>query len=279
MEVYAAMVTVMDEGIGRIIDELEKQDELDNTLIFFLQDNGGCAETLGMKGEVRPYHKDAPKLGPMSPGQLQRNMVPKVTRDGKPVMIGHGVMPGPPDTYIAYGREWANVSNTPFRLYKHWDHEGGISTPLIVHWPNGINSKGMLRQQIGHLIDIMPTCVDVSDAVYPKVYKGHKIQPMEGVSLVPAFNNEKLERQAPIFWEHEGNRAIRDGDWKLVAKGPTGNWQLYNMAQDRTEMNDLADKYPERTQKMIKMWENWAERANVIPWIWEGKYSPANYSK
>lgn len=284
MEVYAAMVTVMDEGIERIVDEIEREGKLDNTLIFYLQDNGGCAEEAGSTGKPRPRYKGAEKLGPMEEGELLEKMIPKVTRHGRPVMIGQGVMPGPADTWVAYGREWANVSNTPFRLYKHWEHEGGISTPLIVHWPKRIKDGGALRRQVGHLIDIMATCVDVGGATYPKLYKNHKVQPMEGVSLVPAFDGKDLRRQGPIYWEHESNKAVRLGNWKLVARGDHGRrknarWELYNMAEDRTEIHDLAREYPKRVKRMGKMWEDWAQRANVIPWIWGGKYSPENYKK
>jgi arylsulfatase A-like enzyme len=154
---------------------------------------------------------------PCKPGELQYDMEPKVTRDGKPMRVGRGVMPGPADTYIGYDPLWANASNTPFRMFKHWSHEGGISTPMIVHWPNAIKSDGAFRQQPGHLIDIMATCVDVSGASYPDVFNDSTIYGMEGVSLAPAFQDQPLDREA-IYWEHEGNRAIRMGDWKLVSK-------------------------------------------------------------
>ena len=159
-------------------------------------------------------------------------------------------MPGPADTYIGYGRGWANVSNTPFREYKHWVHEGGISTPLIAHWPAGIAGRGELRHEPGHLIDVMATCVDLAGATYPTEREGESIHPLEGVSLRPAFAGEPLDRKAPIFFEHEGNRAVRDGRWKLVAKGPAGAWELYDMVADRTELNDLAAEQPERVAAM-----------------------------
>ena len=166
---------------------------------------------------------------------------PTRTRDGYNVRTGPGAMPGPHDTYIAYGQGWANVSNTPFREYKHWVHEGGISTPLVVHWPAGIKRRGELVKQPGHLIDIMATCVDVAGAAYPKELNGQAIQPLEGKSLVPAFDGKPIEREA-IYWEHEGNRAIRVGNWKLVAKGPAGAWELYDIDRDRTELHDLASQ-------------------------------------
>ncbi len=265
MEVYAAMIDNMDQGIGRIVAALKKDKQLENTLILFLQDNGGCAESMGRtaKGKyaTRP---DKPPFPPMAEGELQLRGVPRQTRDGYPVVQGPGVMPGPRDTYIAYGQGWANVSNTPFREYKHWVHEGGISTPLIAHWPARIKQTGRLEHQAGHLVDLMATCVDVSGADYPRRYKGHAIKPMEGRSLGPAFEGRKIEREA-IYWEHEGNRAVRVGKWKLVAKGAKGPWELYDMQADRTEMHNLAAAQPDRVEKMAATWQAYAERANVLP--------------
>ena len=159
-------------------------------------------------------------------------------------------MPGPADSYIAYGRDWANVSNTPFREYKHWVHEGGISTPLIVHWPAGIPAarRGKLETQPGHIIDLMATCVELAGAAYPREWQGQPIKPMEGISLVPAFEGKPLKRPEPLFWEHESNRAVREGRWKLVAKADQP-WELYDMEKDRTEMHDLAGQHPEEVQR------------------------------
>jgi arylsulfatase len=195
-------------------------------------------------------------------------MIPKQTRDGYPIRQGYGVLPGGADTYIGYGRGWANVSNTPFREYKHWEHEGGVSTPLIAHWPKGISSKqeNQFITTPAHLIDIMATCVDLSGAKYPRELNGSRITPMEGISLKPAFSGQPLQRPQPIFFEHEGNRAVRDGKWKLVAKGPAGAWELYDMEADRTEMHDLITQQPALAKKMIKQWEDWANRAMVLPW-------------
>jgi arylsulfatase A-like enzyme len=194
-------------------------------------------------------------------------MIPKQTRDGFPMRQGYGVLPGAGDTFIAYGEAWANVSNTPFREYKHWVHEGGISTPLIAHWPAGIPAQrhAALEPQPAHLIDLMATCVDLAGATYPSEFAGQAIQPMEGVSLVPALDGQPLARVQPIFWEHEGNRAIRVGPWKLVAKH-RGNWELYNMTSDRTEMHDLAAQHPDRVQAMAAQWQAWADRVGVRPW-------------
>lgn len=265
MEVYAAMVDSMDQGIGRIVKSLKDKGLFDNAIIFYLQDNGGCAEGCGRGGGPNP-RKDKPSFEPVPPGQqLYFGSAPKRTRDGWEVRKGH-VMPGPADTHIGYGKNWANVSNTPFREYKHWVHEGGISTPLIVSWPARIKTKGRLRHQSGHLIDIMATCVDAAGANYPKKYKGQKIKPMEGKSLLPVFVKNKAPRREAIYFEHEGNRAIRQGKWKLVAKGKKGRWELYDIEADRSELHDLADEQPGRVKKMADMWQAYAERTNVIPW-------------
>ncbi len=266
MEVYAAMIDAMDRGIGRIVAELKKQGTFENTLIFFLQDNGGCAENMGRGRKVNERWVSGVKdRRPMGPDELQPHIWPPMkTRDGRPVRGGPDVMPGPADTYIAYGRNWANVSNTPFREYKHWVHEGGISTPLICHWPNGVKARGKLCHDPGHLIDIMATCVDVSSATYPRQLAGHDIQPMEGVSLAPTFRGAPLDERA-IFWEHEGNRAVRKGKWKLVSKRP-GGWELYDIDADRTEMHDLAEKHPEKLTELKAFYEAWAARCGVQPW-------------
>jgi arylsulfatase len=273
MEVYAAMVDRMDQGIGRIVSDLERHQQLDNTLILFLQDNGGCAEAFGRnsKGDYQT-RPDKPPFKPMAPDELQTNMIPKQTRDGFPMIQGPGAMPGPDGTYIAYGRGWANVSNTPFREYKHWVHEGGIATPLIAHWPTGIKRQGEWEPQAGHLIDIMATCVDVAGATYPATVNGESIKPMEGQSLNPAFQGGKIPREA-LYWEHEGNRAVRVGSWKLVAKGGKGPWELYDLEKDRSELHDLAGQDPQRVERMSAMWQAYAERADVLPY--QGMPKPA----
>jgi arylsulfatase len=187
------------------------------------------------------------------------------------------VTPGPADTYLGYSAGWANAGNTPFKWYKHWVHEGGIASPLIAHWPQGIEAQGRWRHQPAHLIDIMATCVDVADANYPVEYKGQPITPMEGMSLVPTFDNHLLQREA-LYWEHEGNRAVRMDRWKLVSKAstdprqwdttdelPQDQWELYDMENDRTEMNDLAATFPGRVQEMAQMWMDWAKRTGAVP--------------
>jgi arylsulfatase len=266
MEVYAAMLDCMDQGIGRLVEALKRNGQFENTLILYLQDNGGCAEGMGRSGDFVP-RADAPPLAPLGNDYLQPDMIPKQTRDGYPVRQGKGVIPGGADTYLGYGREWANVSNTPFREYKHWQHEGGISTPMIAHWPARIvgEHRGRLVNQPSHLIDIMATCVQLAEAHYPQRYAGKTILPMEGVSLAPTFRGDSIERAQPLFWEHEGNRAIRVGPWKLVSKYP-GDWELYDLNKDRTEMHDLSSTHHERVKEMSAQWETWSKRVGVLPW-------------
>ncbi len=269
MEVYAAMIDSMDQGIGRIVQSLKDSGQFDNTLICFLQDNGGCAEGYG-RGGVGVERAEQPTLAALPAAYLQPDMTPKQSRDGFVMRTGKGAMAGPADTAIGYGRGWATVSNTPFREYKHWTHEGGISTPLIAHWPAKIKRQGELETTPGHLIDLMATAVDVSGATYPATFhNGKKIKPMEGKSLTPLFASDadtrkKFDREA-IYWEHEGNRAIRAGDYKLVAKGVKGEWELYNIANDRSEQNNLSAEMPEQVEKLAAMWQAYAERANVLP--------------
>ena len=182
-------------------------------------------------------------------------------------------MPGQADDYQAYGPPWANVSNTPFRYYKHWVHEGGISTPLIAHWPAGITAAGEWTDEPSHLIDIMATCLDVAGAHYPETFDGNAITPLEGKSLAPLFRGEPPDSHEAIYWEHEGNRAIRMGKWKLVSKWspPENNrWELYDIDADRSELNDLAEQMPERVAEMSAKWQAWANRAGVVEWrSWE----------
>lgn len=269
MEVYAAMVDRMDQGIGKIVATLKEQGTLDNTLVLYLQDNGACAEDQGRN--KLPLRLDGPKpakptLPPRPAEALSGGLVPIQTRDGFPVRQGPSVMPGDADTYVAYGRGWAAVGNTPFREYKHWVHEGGISTPLIAHWPVSITTKGVVRHTPGHLIDIMATCVDISGARYPD-----SVPAMEGRSLLPVFAGSPMADR-PLFWEHEGNRAVSAGDWKAVAKGPAGSWELYHTANDRVESRNLAQVQPNRLRNLVAQWEAFAHRTGVLPWVWNPPY-------
>lgn len=247
MAVYAAMVESMDRGVGRILDKLRERGLDRNTVVVFLSDNGACAEN------VQPNWYD----------------VPSRTRDGRPVRVGNDPkrMPGPEEVYQSYGPAWANASNTPFRRFKHWTEEGGISTPFIVCWPNGIQAPGRIeRGRIGHVIDLMPTLLELSGATYPRQRDGTDILPTEGESLLPALKGDgATPRTGPLFWEHEGNRAVRVGDWKLVA-GHGEPWHLYHIADDRTEMNDLAAHHPDRVKELTNLYDAWVRRCGVEPW-------------
>lgn len=251
MEVYAAQIDRMDQGIGRIIAALERTGQLDNTVVIFLADNGACAEDI-------PQGVTIDEL-------VNKLMIARaLTRSGEPVHFGNdtGRMPGPENTYQSYGTAWANLSNTPFRLYKHWIHEGGISTPLIVHWPNGITDKGGIRHAPGYLPDIMATILDVTGTPYPSSVEGRAIDPLEGHSLLPVFGQDGGARP-PMFWEHEGNAAVRIGQWKLVKRYPLA-WELYDLDADRTELNDLAAQHPARVADMGAQYDAWAARCGVI---------------
>ena len=166
---------------------------------------------------------------------------------------------------MSYGLSWANASNTPFRRYKHWVHEGGIATPLIAYWPAVIRNGGSLTHQPGHIIDIMATCLDVAGLDYPKTYKGRDIRPLEGKSLLPIFEGKTRNAHEAIYWEHEGNRAVRQGKWKLVAAHGKP-WELYDLEADRTELNNLAGTHPEMVEQLKAMYQSWAKRSGVLPW-------------
>jgi arylsulfatase len=244
MATYAAMLERMDRGIGRIVGALKEKGIDRNTLLIFLCDNGACDEVI-------------------QPGWYD---VPSRTRSGETVKVGngnHSVFAGPNDVWQSYGVPWANVSNTPFRLYKHFTHEGGISTPFIAAWPGGIQARGDLRRQVGHITDILPTLLEVAGAEHPKEYQNRSVKPLEGRSLVPTFADQpRAER--PIFWEHEGNRAVLKGEWKLVARH-RDPWQLYDLKRDRTELHDLAPSNPAKVSELAALYEAWAKRCNVVP--------------
>jgi arylsulfatase len=236
MAIYAAMIDRMDQNIGKLTKFLKEKQLFDNTIIIFLNDNGACAEG----GE----------LGGGTATQLE-------TKEGY---------------FLTYGRAWANASNTPYREYKHWVHEGGINTPFIIHWPQGIPQKenGTLIKEYGFLPDIMATCIDLAGTEYPKEYKGNKIIPISGKSLLPLLKGEKEPiHTEPLFWEHEGNKAVRMGNYKLVSewqKNQEYNWELFELAKDGTEMHDLSGEMPEMVQRMNDMYSKWAEKNNVLPW-------------
>ncbi len=233
MAIYAAQIDAMDQGIGKLVDELKKQGQFENTVIMFLSDNGACAEFISS---------------------------------------GRKAVDGKADTYESYRESWANLSSTPYREYKHHTNEGGIATPMIIHYPNGIPAErnNSLINEYGHITDIMATCVDLSGAAYPAEYKGHAITPMQGVSLKPNFTGETTLR-GKTFWEHEGNIAVREGKWKIVTKTVEGQpfdektMKLYDMEADPTELYDLSGKYPEIKSKMYADWQKWAEENEVLP--------------
>ncbi|HRT90813.1 MAG TPA: sulfatase-like hydrolase/transferase, partial [Bacteroidales bacterium] len=247
MAVYAAMIDRLDQNIGKVVSYLEKTGEIENTLIIFLADNGGCHESTRSQAEFLKVKGET----------------------------------GTPDSFDAYEYPWANASNTPFRMFKHWVHEGGIATPFIAFYPKMIKG-GRIDSHTAHIIDIMPTfieltganypdrIVDLADAGNPRIINEIEIIPMEGISLVPVFKDKKLRRKSPLFWEHEGNRAVRDGDWKLVSlydnsARKSGMWELYDMKNDRAELNDLSEKYPRKKSEMIDAYEKWATRVGVVP--------------
>jgi arylsulfatase len=236
MAVYAAMIEQMDRGVGNIIDAVEARGELENTVIVFLSDNGGCAEEIGPEGRASGF--------------------PLQTRNGQVIRLGNDptILPGPEDTYASYGLEWAGLSNTPFRRYKSFVHEGGIATPLIVSWPSRITT-GITHEQ-GHIIDLMPTFLELAGVEQEST--------LEGASLLPILKGG-TRPEAVYGWEHEGNRAVRQGDWKLVSRYP-GEWELYDMKTDRLETNDLAEQMPEKVEALAALYEQWAERTGVKPW-------------
>ncbi|MDQ2687553.1 MAG: arylsulfatase [Armatimonadota bacterium] len=240
MAVYAAAIDVMDQNVGRVVAHLKQTGEWNNTLIFFLSDNGACAE-----------------WDPFGFDKLDSTLNIVHTGDDLKKVGG-------PDSYISYGSGWANASNTPWRLYKHYAQEGGVRTPMIVHWPAGLKAQpGARTAQVGSVIDFMPTLLQVCGATYPKERNNQDILPLDGDSLVPTFHGAKLPTRE-LFIEHEGNCMVRDGDWKLVAFADKP-WGLYDLSKDPTEMHDLAATDPARVKKLSADWQAWAVRCDVIP--------------
>jgi arylsulfatase A-like enzyme len=223
MAVYAAMVDRMDRNIGRILNKLRELKAEDNTIVMFLSDNGGC-----------PYERNK-------------------TKD---------IPPGPAESYRTYDSPWANVSNTPFRLYKRFNHEGGNATPFIVRWPAVIKNGGTITHQVGHIIDIMATCLDVAGTKYPSRYKGKNITRLEGKSLLPIFKRRQRRGHDALFWEFMRNKAVRKGKWKLVTVG-NNPWELYNMETDRTELNDLSGKMTEKVKELAGLYNEWIRHCKM----------------
>jgi arylsulfatase len=220
MAVHAAMVYRMDVEIGRLIEQLQAMNALDNTLIFFLSDNGASAEIM-VRGNG--HDRAAP--------------------------------PGSAETFLCLGPGWSTSSNTPFRRHKTWVHEGGISTPLIVHWPKGIAARGELRHTPGHVIDLVPTILEAVGGQPLEKWEGESVPPLPGKSLVPALAKDvRIERDC-LWWLHEGNRAIRVGDYKLVVSGADSPWELYDLSTDRAESRNLAAQMPDKARELAKLWE------------------------
>lgn len=245
MAVHAAMIDRMDQGIGRILEEVRKLGAAENTLVMFLSDNGASAEFL--------------------------DSWPNPARGHKP-----GSAIGSKDSHKCLEIGWANAANTPFRENKMWIHEGGISTPFIANWPAGIKARGSISPAVSHIIDVMPTLLDIAGGKYPEKFGERALTPLEGRSLTPAFRGDGMPERT-LAWEHEGNRGIRSGNWKLVAsfKGP---WELYDLAADRTETRNLAEVQQVRVKALADEWQQWADRVGVVPWeqLPGAKYAPSD---
>ncbi len=234
MEVYAAMVRSMDRGIGQVMEALDKAEVAENTVVIFLSDNGGCASHSGYKREdVRKAHEDYNKE-----------------------------LPGSVDTYDYVAQGWGWAQNAPFRRYKVWTYEGGISTPMIVRWPGNIEA-GTMTNEVGHVVDFMPTIMDLSGAKYPKSRSGVPVPSADGHSLMPVLKGESRPEYPSLCWYLYGNRAVRQGKWKLVWGSDRKEWELYDMENDRTETEDLSAKLPERVLKMEAEWMKWAKETGA----------------
>lgn len=248
MAVYAAMLDRLDQNVGRILECLEATGRRDNTLVIFLADNGGCAEEFPPDGRnVARYHL------PTSRGTLPR--------------MGNNpaIEPGPEDTFQSYGLPWANASNTPFRRFKIWTHEGGIATPLILNHP-ALNSRdGRIVDAPCHIIDLMPTILELTGAAYPDERDGRAVQPLPGRSLVAAAKGDNAAGERTLFWEHSGNRAVRVGNLKLVSEYGSG-WELYDLARDRSETRNLAAERPGEVAALARRWDAWAAEVGVRDW-------------
>ncbi len=233
MAVYSAMIDRMDQNIGRLKQKIKDLGIEDNTVFMFLSDNGASNEDIAGPG-FSPEILKASKLSASNP-----------------------------NSFTSYEYEGANVSNTPFRLFKHWEYEGGTSTPFIAYGPKIIDAN--TNAQPAHIIDIMITCLDLAKAKYPKTYHQNTITPTTGQSLVPLFKSQNWKGHKALYFEHEGNRAVRQGDWKLVSEYPANNWQLYNLKNDRTELNNLVNSYPQKVKLLSQLYNQWAIKAGVIP--------------
>ena len=250
MEVYAAQIDNLDQGVGRIIESLENNNIRNNTVIMFLSDNGGCAEFLAEDTNT--------------PDNL---MFDVPLWDGTKLKMGNNpnIKPGDRDTFQSYDIGWSNASNTPFRLHKRWVHEGGISTPFIINWPEKIITSNII-ERTSHIMDISATIYDIAETNYPSSIESNSIIELEGESFYKnLLENQKQSRSKTIFWEHEGNKAVRKGKWKLVCE-ENSQWELYDMLDDRTELFDLSNKFPEIVNELSNEYIDWAKRIKVLPW-------------
>ncbi|MEH0152749.1 arylsulfatase [Limibacter armeniacum] len=245
MAVHAAMIDRLDQTVGNLVAKLEETGELDNTIILFFSDNGASPE--------QPIRAGFDRAGE--------------TREGETVVFPRDKksLPGPQTVHAGIGKEWANVANTPYRYFKAKVFEGGIRTPMIVHWPKGIQQKGSFVSNLGHVSDLMATFVELAQTNYPETFEGRTITPTVGKSLLPAMQGVGKVKHDLLFWEHLGNKAIRIGDWKLVMLKETDKWELYNLAEDQTELQDLSDKYPDKLKEMVALWEQKANAYQVYP--------------
>ena len=246
MATYAAMVDRMDQSVGRLLAALKRLECYDNTLILFLSDNGGCAEFMAEDGWAQYY--------------------PDTTLDGRRITMGNvpNLHPGDALTFQSYDKPWANVSNAPFRLYKHYVHEGGISTPLIAHWPERI-AAGQVAHDACHVVDILPTILQATGGSYLSELGGHAIQPLQGESFLDLLSGKSWLREQPIFFEHEGNSAIRLDNFKLVRLHDS-DWELYDMDADRTELNNLIGKNRPMEKEMLQQYLDWSDKTGVLDW-------------
>ncbi|GAA0537475.1 arylsulfatase [Chitinophaga japonensis] len=247
MAVHAAMVDRMDQGIGRIVQALRETGELENTIILFLSDNGASPENCMRYGP-----------GFDRPGE---------TRDGRQIHypVKKDVLPGPQTTFASVGQRWANVANTPYQYAKAQSYEGGVRTPMIAFWPKGIRSKGGFSDHLGHVMDFMPTFMEVANARYPQTYNGRQITPYTGVSLLPALEGKGGKEHDALYNEHFNARYVREGEWKLVSLAGDTTWRLYKINQDETELNDLAAQHPDVVKRLSGQWRQWANTHQVFP--------------
>jgi arylsulfatase len=238
MEVYAAQISRMDQGIGSIVKALEAAGRLDNTLLMFMVDNGGCHVE---------YLPD--RTG---------DFLNKETREGQPITTGNLplVMPGPEETWQSYGHGWANASNTPFRLFKQYSHEGGIKVPLIVQWPSVIEKGDQISHELTHIIDILPTMLDAADVEYPQAFENRQIDPMDGKSLMPLLQGAAFEGHDYLCWSHAHGKAIRQENWKLV-KHEEAPWELYDLEKDPIETENLSEDHPDKVHHLSQLFNEW----------------------